>query len=225
MADDLLGLGKVMPIDKLIDVISKATASVTQPYIDRRNIRTKAYELEILIASEIKTFKLVEDAIKHSGQEIKSIEYKDHKINVTAGKIDKYDNLPSVGLTERIESRLSYTEARNQLNIESITAYAAEQLKDKPAIDNTPFDEGWAGRFFDSAKHVSDEEIQMLWGRILAGEVMEAASFSLRTLDLIKNLSKADADLIKAIADFTFRVSNDTVFFSSHCKTAIKKWH
>ena len=36
---------------------------------------------------------------------------------------------------------------------------------------------------------MSSEELQTLWGRTLAGEIKSPGSYSLRTLDFLKNLS------------------------------------
>ena len=41
--------------------------------------------------------------------------------------------------------------------------------------------------------------MQEPWGRILAGEIRAPGTYSLRTLDFIRNLTKADADLLEKI--------------------------
>ena len=53
--------------------------------------------------------------------------------------------------------------------------------------------------------------MQNLWSRILAGEVVKPGSFSLRTLELIKNLSKREAETFSKMANLTL------VSFESPC--------
>ena len=42
--------------------------------------------------------------------------------------------------------------------------------------------------------------MQELWGRILSGEIKKPGSYSLKTLDFVKNLTKADASLLENMA-------------------------
>jgi hypothetical protein len=46
--------------------------------------------------------------------------------------------------------------------------------------------------------------MQTLWGKILAGEVTQPGSFSLRTLDTLKNLTKQDAEAFTKVAQAAF---------------------
>ena len=58
-------------------------------------------------------------------------------------------------------------------------------------------DEDWIARFFELAKDVSREEMQKLWGRLLAGEISKPGQFSLRTLEVLRNLSAEEAKLFE----------------------------
>jgi hypothetical protein len=42
--------------------------------------------------------------------------------------------------------------------------------------------------------------MQELWGRILSGEVTKPGSYSLKTLEFMRNITKSDADLIVEMA-------------------------
>lgn len=61
-------------------------------------------------------------------------------------------------------------------------------------------DEDWLNEFMDKARLVSDEEFQMLWARILAGEIDRKNSFSIRTLNKVKSMSKNEAETFSRIA-------------------------
>jgi uncharacterized repeat protein (TIGR03899 family) len=96
---------------------------------------------------------------------------------------------------ERIQDRLVHKELRRQENIDNVTQIAAQQLSQEETVSEEPVDEDWTTRFFNIVEDISDEEMQKLWGRILAGEVKQPKSYSLRTLELLKNLSKREADV------------------------------
>jgi hypothetical protein len=44
--------------------------------------------------------------------------------------------------------------------------------------------------------------MKRIWGRILAGEVRGPGSFSVRCLDIVRNLSKAEAELFQHLAPY-----------------------
>ena len=47
---------------------------------------------------------------------------------------------------------------------------------------------------------MSSEELQTLWGRVLAGEIKSPGTFSLRTLEFLKNTSHEEALKIAKLA-------------------------
>lgn len=51
-------------------------------------------------------------------------------------------------------------------------------------------------RFFSYAEDISEDEMQNIWAKILAGEIKQPKSFSKRTLDVVRNLTKEEAELI-----------------------------
>ena len=76
-------------------------------------------------------------------------------------------------------------------------------MENETEVSDEKVNEDWTTRFFNYAQDISDDEMQELWARILAGEVKRPNSFSLRTLELIKNLSKQEAEIFKRIANLT----------------------
>ncbi|MDQ3713737.1 MAG: DUF2806 domain-containing protein [Acidobacteriota bacterium] len=131
-----------------------------------------------------------------------SIEYKDGQLSIPS----KSENESS--LQQRYKHRSEYQQARKQLNIENVTANAVEELRSDPNVENytnnEPVDADWISRFFQTVENVSDEQMQQLWGRILAGEVKKPKSFSFRTLETLRNLSKAEAKSFSKICEFAF---------------------
>ena len=62
----------------------------------------------------------------------------------------------------------------------------------------------WIASFMDKARLVSDEEFQMVWAKILAGEMDKPGTYSLRTIDKLKNLSKKEAELFGKLVSLSF---------------------
>lgn len=91
----------------------------------------------------------------------------------------------------RTEQRIAYQEIKKQQNIEETVSIAAKQLRNEESVSNKAVNEYWSTRFFRIVEDVSDEDMQALWGQILAGEVKEPGTYSLRTLEILKNLSSA----------------------------------
>ena len=72
----------------------------------------------------------------------------------------------------------------------------------------TAFSIDWFVRFFEDAGNISDDQIQEMWAKVLAGEIKQPGSFSLRTLDALKNLSKAEAEILRVIASYAIAFGN-----------------
>ncbi len=88
-------------------------------------------------------------------------------------------------------------------NLESVIETAAEELSQQNTpINDVPIDKDWMTRFLFDAEEISQIEMQKLWGRVLAGEIARPNSFSLRTLSVLKNLSKREAELVNTVAKY-----------------------
>ncbi len=74
--------------------------------------------------------------------------------------------------------------------------------QDQQEPSDKPIEDDWLFSWREYAGRVSTSELQDLWGRILAGEVKQPGSYSLRTLEFLKGLSKSEAELISKAARF-----------------------
>lgn len=219
--NDILGLGKVLPIDKLIDIVSNSVGKVSKPFFDRKDVDTKAYEIEKLAEARAKEMKIIATAVKENFQITGGIEYKDEKIAISSPK--EHQVLITPSLEERTQNRINYQEAKKQLNIENVTAFAAEELRNEQPITDEPLDEDWTTRFFRIAEEVSNEEMQALWGKILAGEIKQPKTYSLRTLELIRNLSKNEANTFMKVANFAVKSANANFLFKTNDEELLSK--
>lgn len=193
---DLAGLGE--PLKKLIEVISTGVGALSKPYLIKKTADAKAYEIE-----------KISKAIKDNTSNLKSIGLKGEKLTLMS--LDDESLKAGLSLENRTQQRIEFKECKKQRNIESITQKAAKSLETESAISDESVDEDWTSRFFNYAEDISNEEMQELWGRILAGEVKRPKSYSVRTLDILRNLSTEEAEVFIKFGSLAIH-SRDVVF-------------
>lgn len=137
-------------------------------------------------------FKLDARKIKRIGDAEAEVE-KNKIIKLAEGKAE------SVEIFMRAGKRFALEQYTKQVNLENIFIGAKEALEGSTVSDQ-PVDKDWAFRFMNIAQDVSREDMQKILSKILAEEIKSPNSFSLRTLDFIKNLSKSDLLLFKKAA-------------------------
>ena len=100
--------------------------------------------------------------------------------------------------------RLSYREF-NQIKNYLEVAEKADEFHKECGYDkvepNTQYDIDWFIRFFDAASNVSNEDLQKIWAKLLAGETICKGCFSLRAIETLYNMSPDEARLFSEIAD------------------------
>lgn len=72
--------------------------------------------------------------------------------------------------------------------------------------DKFSFD--WLMRFFDAVGNISNEELQQLWGKVLANEILRPKACSLRTLDMIRNMSTEEAETFSFLCRYVMQSGN-----------------
>lgn len=103
-------------------------------------------------------------------------------------------------LQRRALTRFVAEEAKKQENIESITQKAIPELTENS--DPRNMEDDWITNFFDKCRIVSDEEMQSLWAKVLAGEANSPGTYSKRTVNFLGSLDKADAKLFTTLCRF-----------------------
>ncbi|MBO7459436.1 MAG: DUF2806 domain-containing protein, partial [Bacteroidales bacterium] len=111
---------------------------------------------------------------------------------------------------ERVISK----EKKRQKNIEDVITVAGNILQTEKEVSGDQIDLDWATRFFDIVQDISDNDMKNLWGQILAGEIKQPKSYSLRTLEVLRNMTKDEAELFQKIAPFVL-VQRDYFIYSS----------
>ena len=121
------------------------------------------------------------------------------------------NDLSAATLAATAQRILLAQQMRAEVNVAKIVLGAEADLEDDPQEPpDRRVDEDWLFRWRESASKVSAAELQALWGSVLAGEVKSPGTFSLRTLEFLRNLSKEEARWIEKLAPFV--VDGDFVF-------------
>ena len=99
--------------------------------------------------------------------------------------------------------------ARRLDNSQSIVSAAAEELGDEEVPNQEP-DHDFTARFFNHGQEVSDEELQKLWGKLLAGAIVRPGSVDPLTLDVMRNLNRSIAGTFQRFCSIAVSTNNDT---------------
>jgi len=117
-----------------------------------------------------------------------------------AEKIQALSQIEITELERRAVNRFVAEELKKQNNMESITEKAIPDLK--PNAKPVEMNDDWITNFFDKCRIISDNEMQTLWAKILAGEANSPGSYSKRTVNLLGSLEKIEAQFFTTICRF-----------------------
>ncbi len=129
------------------------------------------------------------------------------KAEAAAEKIKTLEKIEISEIEQRALARLVKEEGKKQENIERITAQAAQQLGDKARPED--LDDDWITNFFEKCRTVSDNEMQSLWARILAGEATTPGTYAKRTVNFVSNLDKTDSHMFTNLCTFGWQIGDD----------------
>ena len=172
---------KIPAIEKLIDYTASGIGSVAGPLLARWRASQEG-EAKLLSAKvEAESIKIITDA------QLKARNSLTPENSSVVGELD---------ITRTVKQRIKFQEEKRQRNIVSVVQKSADQLRDMEVTQHEP-DLDWTARFFNEVQDVSSNQMQMLWARVLSGEVQRAGSTSIRTLSILKNLDQTTAKNFK----------------------------
>jgi len=119
-----------------------------------------------------------------------------------ADKIHAVAQIEIDEMQKRAVQRFVLEETKKQENIESIMGKAFPEVSAEAKPEN--IEDDWIVNFFDKCRLVSDAEMQALWARILAGEANSPGSYSRKTVNVVANLDKFDAEMFTRLCSFGF---------------------
>ena len=158
-------------LEKLLDVTCSGVGAVAGPMLARWKAQQESKAQLIAAEGYAESLQIRIEAHSRARESLTS---KDLKI---AGELD---------IENTVKQRIQFQERKRQLNIEAVVKKAAVQLGDDVVADSEP-DHDWTARFFTEVQDVTSEDLQSLWAKVLAGEVRQVKSTSIRTLSILKN--------------------------------------
>ena len=170
-------------LEKLIDHTASGIGSVAGPMLATWRANRQAEARRILASGEADAMKTIA-AAQAKAREI--MESPDSNLRM------------EVDIAQTVTQRIQFQEEKRQRNITSVVQRAAEELVGKE-VDGNETDHDWTARFFNYVQDISSEEMQTLWGRVLAGEVERSGSTSVQTLSILRNLDRTTADLFRTL--------------------------
>jgi hypothetical protein len=131
------------------------------------------------------------------------------KAEVEAEKIYAIGQTEVEKIQRRALTRFIAEETKKQHNMESIVTKALPDVSDTAKPEN--IEDDWIANFFDKCRLISDDDMQKLWARILAGEANTPGKFSKRTVGLLASMDKSDATKFTKVCDFVCKIEAEIV--------------
>lgn len=192
----------VSPAEKLIEAVSGAIGKAYEPKYIRKMADAKAYEL-----------KLISDTVRNNSDV--PIVYDSTGVSIDTSNFEE--------IAKRASSRLAYQEITKQQNIEAVADNAYEELENVEEVSPESVNPDWMFRFFDSVENISNEDMQKIWGHILAGEIKRPNTYSFRTLEKLKNMTQQEAECFQKVSSLALR--NDGRDFILRDKNILNKYN
>jgi uncharacterized repeat protein (TIGR03899 family) len=108
-----------------------------------------------------------------------------------------------LSLTQRVNRRLQMQRERQQQNLEKIMAMALEYCPER--VSTQELDPDWFTQYCELVLDISNNSMQQLWAKILAGEIATPGRFSLKTLQTLKLMSFKEAQSLQLAASLSCR--------------------
>ena len=110
------------------------------------------------------------------------------------------ENVELFDLIKRAEFRSTVEQIEQQMNLEKIMLKTLFRLSEDAHPEN--MDDDWIRNHFDRCRNVSDEDMQELWAKILAGEANNPGSFSRKAVNLMADLENKTATIFSTYCRF-----------------------
>jgi len=185
----------------VIGGVASPVVGIARPYQMKRLARAEGDSEIIRAEAEAKT-----SVIRAEG------EAQSRRILAGLAPDDDYNRGQSARIAESVEARTSgrilMEETQAQANMEQIISNAIELLGEGARPGR--MDDDWITNFCQKCRAYSDEEMQEVWAHILAGEANNVGSFSRKTVSVLADMDKRDAERFGLLCRFVWRFPSDT---------------
>lgn len=196
---------KSSTIEKFIDVVAAAIGKLSAPYLLKKMAEAKGQEILQIAESIEKTRQMI-------GRDFE-VRYETESFKIIPTTNHEFEHNPDL---QRIESRLHAVEQERQKNIDNITLYGLLESCKISKPSNEEIDRDWLNQFINVSQDVSSDQMQEVWGKILAREISNPGSFSLRSLEVLRTISKKEAEIFRQMVQFAVTVGTSSYIFEQH---------
>ncbi|MVN79310.1 DUF2806 domain-containing protein [Hymenobacter sp. HMF4947] len=204
---DIFGAGK--GIEKLMTTVGSGIGRLDDgvgvilnvKWLDKARADNEAYRTQVVGVAQTRVMEgraRAVAALEREGQHLQSISIVEGGISAQlAGTSPETRDLH-----ERALRRMMYENAMQQLNRETVVAHAAAELVNDEQVSDEPVEPDWMTRILRVVQDVSSEEMQVIFGKILAGEIRRPGTFSPRTIDFLATMTKKEAKIFQELCSF-----------------------
>ena len=138
-------------------------------------------------------------------------------------KISKKEDKNNILLTQA-KNRFIAEKIREQRNLNQIYEITRDDVNQQTInndLNNTEtIDDDWLIYYLKNASQVSNEQMQYLWAKLLAGEIIKPKTFSKRTIDVLLRMNTEEAKLFEKISEYILSfgsnkaILRDTEFYT-----------
>lgn len=101
-------------------------------------------------------------------------------------------------------------------------ARIAETYRKSSDSPNIAFSIEWFDRFFEAASLVSDEDMKMIWAKILNGEYQKQGTYSFRFIESMKLLSPQEAELFAKLSKLVITEPDGNLYIYAPSESQLK---
>jgi hypothetical protein len=179
----------------------------------------------MLIKAHVAAWPLLTNAISEAEEilpEGTKIEYN----NKEGLRLSTTTNPETPALRKSSLTRNAAKELIGQYCLEGIVAAGTEEAAKLTSVPDEKPDPTWTIRFLGYAEGMADPYLQELWGKVLAGEIEQPGSYSLRTLDVLSAMTQKEAERFVGACQYLIWtphyqcISRDVTFLRGWCETS-----
>lgn len=196
-------------IEKLRELVTEHVlpSILTPAGIRKRGIAhadAKAYEMRLIAQAEKDVKDILEGnaVFGRDGQLVRISQLPKH----VGEQVEQYNSGSHSELFHEAKTAGTVRELKRHINLLKTLELAEELTKETPdeRVADEQVDADWFARWRNGVEDVSNDDMRIFWARILAGETTQPDTYSLRSLDLLRSLSRTDAELISKLAPLVF---------------------
>lgn len=180
----------VPALDKLLDYLASGVGAIAGPLLApwRASQEGKA---RIITAEMDAKVRQIQAAKESNTSQLIAKAQNEAREYVPTSDVLEPDGSVRIG-SDDVRNTMEFQAKKRLRNVRGIAGNAAEELGNTE-VPNQALNPDWTARFFDGAQDVSSEELQKLWGKILAGEIKAPGQTSLRTLAILRDMTQQEA--------------------------------